>query len=409
MQMKKNTVITGIGIVSPIGIGRDAFWENLFLGKCGIKQITLFDTKDLNVKSGGEISDFTPHKILNEKTLMDLDRATLLLLCAAKYCLEDADFSVNEDNSTRTAVSVGTTFGSIFSISRFNRESFTEGPRYVNPSIFPSTVGNSAASRIAIKFKIKGFNSTISTGMCAALDALDYARDAIELDRAEQVLVGCVEDLSIQAFLGFYKLKYLSGVKNNTPLLSCPFDKRRDGIVFSEGATVFLLQTNGSASNAHVYGKILGIGSCFDPAKFYRYSPKGEGMKEAMRLALKDAGLEPKDIDCVFANANSTKDADAIESRAIREVFGKKAEDVLVTAIKSMVGETVSNSGGIALAAALAAIDKQMIPPTINYLQKDTNCDLNYVINNPKKNKVSRVLVNCFGPNGTNTSVIVGK
>ena len=410
--MGKRIVITGIGIVSPIGIGKEEFWKKLFAGQTGFREITLFDTKDLKVKTAGEITDFKPKAILGEKGLMDLDRATLLLLSATKLALEDGGLQIDESNTYRTGVSVGTTFGSLHSISKFDRESLTEGPRYVNPMVFPSTVANSPASRISIKFRIKGFNTTISTGMSAALDAIDYANDFISLDKADTVVVGSVEDLAMQTFLGFYKLNYLSGLKGiSSDPICCPFDNRRNGIIFSEGATILILQDSEFAkkNNAHIYGEILGIGSCFDPAKFYKYNPKGEGMKMAMTKALEAANLSPKDIDCIFANANSTKDADVIETKAIKSVFGEYAYKIPVTAVKSMLGESYSVSGGFATIAALGSLGKGIIPPTLNYKEKDTDCDLDYVPNKSRKKELSNVMINSFGPNGVNTSLIIGK
>ncbi|MBU1044409.1 MAG: beta-ketoacyl-[acyl-carrier-protein] synthase family protein [Candidatus Omnitrophica bacterium] len=406
---KKRIVITGIGIVSPIGIGKDEFWENLFAGKSGIKPITLFDTSNLKVKVAGEITDFDPLVILEVKKIMDLDRATLLLLSAAKLCLEDGQFQIDEKNTYQTGVAVGTTFGSLNSVSKYDQEALTEGPRYANPSVFPSTVGNSPASRISIKHKIKGFNTTISTGISAGLDALEYSADLIELNRAKQILVGSVEDLSLQTFMGLYKLDYLSGL-HSTPACSCPFDKNRDGVVFAEGATMFLVQEADLVQDkTKIYGQISGVGSVFDPARFYRYNPKGTGMKRAMKMALDDAGLKPEDIDCVFANANATRGADPIETLAIKEVFGKYSQKVLVTAVKSITGETYSNSGSLAVAAALGAIAENKISPIINYKNKDENCELNFVLDKAKKQKVTHALINTFGPNGKNTSIIISR
>ncbi|MFA5337120.1 MAG: beta-ketoacyl-[acyl-carrier-protein] synthase family protein [Candidatus Omnitrophota bacterium] len=410
--MDKRVVITGIGIVSPIGIGKEEFWKNLFDGQSGFRDITLFDTKDLKVKIAGEITNFNPKAILGEKGLLDLDRATLLLLSATKLSLDDANLKIDENNTYRTGVSVGTTFGSLHSISKFDRESLVDGPRYVNPIIFPSTVANSPASRISIKFKIKGFNSTISTGMSAALDAIDYARDFIHLDKADTVIVGSVEDLAMQTFLGFYKLNYLSGLKNYPDeSLNCPFDSRRNGIIFSEGATALVLQEKEYAkkNSSFIYAEILGIGSCFDPAKFYKYNPKGKGMRQAMIKSLDDAHLLPKDIDCILANANSTKDADFIETKAIKDVFGNCAYKIPVTAVKSIIGESFSSSGGFATVAALGALDKGIIPPTINYKEKDNDCDLDYVPNKLRYKAIKRIMINSFGPNGINTSLIIGK
>ncbi len=405
----RRIVLTGIGIISPIGIGKDGFWDALFAGKPGFKPITLFDTSDLKVNVGGQITEFDAKSILGPQGLMDLDRATLLLLSATKIALDDSSLEIDENNTNTTGVSVGTTFGSLHSISRFDRESLTEGPQYVNPSIFPSTVGNSPASRISIRFKIKGFNSSIATGMCASLDALSYARDFITLGRYPTVLVGAVEDLAVQTFLGFYRLKYLSGLSGRAPI-SCPFDKRRDGIIFSEGSTVFILEDLPSARKrkAKIYAEVLGVGSSFDPIKFYNYNPEGTGMIEAMQLALKDARTKPQDIDCIFANANSTKDADLIETKAIKEVFGTYAHKIPITAIKSILGESYSVSGGFSIAAALGALQNGEIPPTINYKEKDPECNLGYVVNRSKKKKLDRLMINTFGPSGANTTLVLG-
>ena len=410
-MQKKKTVITGMGVVSPLGIGKDAFWEGIFSGKSAFRDITLFDTSDLKVKIAGEISGFEPKEIIGEKGLMDLDRATLLLLCAAKLALDDSGLEITESNTNRSGVCTGTTFGSLYSISKFNQESYKEGPRYVNPSIFPSTVGNSPGSRVSIRYKIKGFSTSIATGMCSALDALDYSRDFINLDKADTILACSVEDLSIQTFLGFYKLQYLAGLKEGSQAASAPFDKNRNGIVFSEAAVTLVLQDEQTAkkTNKKVYARVLGIGSCFDPARFYRYNPKGEGMKRAMKLALDDAELKPQDIDCIFANANSTKAADLIETQSIKEIFGQEAYKVPITAIKSMLGEAYSASGSLAVAAAIAAIEKSLIPATINYKEKDPRCDLDYVVDEPRIKELNKVIINTFGPNGFNTSVILGK
>lgn len=408
---KKRIVITGIGVVSPIGIGRDQYWQALQEGKSGFKPITLFDTSELKVKIGGEIPDFNPKEILGRKGLVDLDRATTLLSSAAKFALEDAKLEIDENNTCETSISVGTTFGSLNSLSEFDRASLTEGPRFVNPSRFPNTVINSPASRVAIRFNIKGLNATVSSGICAGLDAVDYAVNSINFNRAERVLVGAVEEMCIQTFLGFYKLGYLSGLNNGTEPISCPFDKRRNGIIFSEGSTVIILEELKTAikRKAVIYGEILGIGSNFDPYRVYKYNPKGTGMIEAMNSALKSVGIKSKDIDCIFANANSTQDADLIETKAIKEVFGKYAKETPVTAVKSMLGESFSASGGLAAVAALGSINNDFIPPTINYNNKDDQCDLDYVPNMSRKQKVDKIMINSFSPNGANTVLIIGR
>jgi len=410
MANSRRIVITGIGVISPIGIGKSEYWKNLEAGKSGIKPITLFDTNDLKVKVGGEITEFDAKQFLDAKSLRTLDRATKLLASSTKLALDDAKLAITKENNRQIGVSVGTTFGSLNSISEFDKISVAEGPRYVNPSVFPNTVINSPASQLSIRFHIKKFNATVSSGMCAGIDAIDYARDFINLNRAKIVVTGSVEEFCIQTFLGFYKLDYLSGLGDSAPL-SCPFDKRRNGIVFSEGATTLILEDLESAEErgAHIYAEILGIGSYFEPYRVNKYSPRGKGMNMAMREALADAKLKAADVDCIFANANSTLDADKIETTAIKEVFGVSASKKPVTAIKSMVGEAFSASGGLAAIAALGSIENDFIPATINYVAQDSGLDLDYVPNKTRKQKIGIAMINTFGQNGCNKSLIIGR
>lgn len=408
---KRRIAITGIGVISPIGIGKDAYWDALREGKSGFRPITLFDTSDLKVKIGGEITEFNAKEILGKKGLIDLDRATTLLLAAIKFALEDSRIDTANINTPRTGISVGTTFGSLNSLSEFDRQSLEEGPHFVNPSRFPNTVINSPASRAAIRYGVKGLNSTISTGFCAAIDALEYAVNSINFCRADRIIVGAVEELCIQTFFGFYKWGYLSGLNGAHEPLSCPFDKRRDGIIFSEGATALILEELDSAlkRGADIYAEVLGIGSNFDPFSIHKFNPEGAGVIESIKMALDDAELSPNDIDCVFANANSSKDADAVETKAIKQVFGEASYKIPVTAIKSMLGETFSASGGLATAAALGSINIDFLPPTINLDEKDPDCDLDYVPNVARKQKPDKIMINSFGPNGANSVLIIGR
>lgn len=407
---RKRVVITGLGVISSIGIGKDQYWQGLSEGNPGFKSITLFDTSDLKVKIGGEITGFNPVDILGKKGLIDLDRATTLLLSATKFALEDSQIDLPNINSPTTGISIGTTFGSLNSLSQFDRQSLEEGPNFVNASRFPNTVVNSPASRTAIRYGIKGPNSTISTGFCASIDALEYAIHCINSDRADRMIAGAVEEMCFQTFFGFYRLGYLSGLNNNEPL-SCPFDKRRDGIIFSEGSAIFILEDLKTAEerNANIYAEVLGVGSNFDPFRLDKFNPKGTGIVEAMKLALTNSRLTPDNIDCIFANANSTQDADIVETKAIKEVFGAKAPKIPITAIKSMTGESFSSSGALNLAAALGSMVKDFIPPTTNLKAKDPMCDLNYVLNKTGMQKVDKIMIDSFGPNGANSILIIGR
>lgn len=411
MLKNKKVVITGVGVATSNGMGKDEFWKNLESGIPGIKQVTLFDTSNLKTHTAGEIKDFDAVKYLGEKGLRLLDRTTKIANVAAKFALEDANLKIDESNTDRVGVVLGTTLGSVWSISEFDKTALREGPRAVNPALFPNTVINSPASQISIRFVIMGFNTTIATGFTASLDALRYAYDFIQLNRADAVVVGGVEELCIQTYLGFYKLKFLAASKNSDLELSCPFDKRRNGIVFGEGAAMVVIEDLESAQKrgARIYAEILSFGSYFDPFRINKYNRLGPGIRAAMRFALENAKFSPRNIDYICANANSTKEADLIEAEAIVDVFGQDAKKIPVSSIKSMVGESFSACGALSLAASVGAIQNRFIPPTINYQEPDTECDLDVVPNKARKKELNNVLINTFGPSGTNTCVVIGR
>lgn len=409
---KKRMVITGVGVVASNGIGKEQFWSALENGASGIKEVSLFDTSTMKSKLAGEIKNFDAKLYLGEKGLRLLDRSTKLVNVAAKLALEDANFIVTKENTDEVGVVLGTTLGSVWSISEFDKTALREGPRYVNPALFPNTVINSPASQISIRFGIEGFNTTIATGFTSSLDALMYARDFIDLGRAKAVLVGGVEELCHQTYLGFYKLKFLAGSKDEGGIeLSCPFDKRRNGIVFGEGSVMVLLEDleSAQARGAKIYAELKSIGYAFDPFRVNKYNRRGPGIRKALALALEEAGLKPADIDHISANANATKEADQIESEAIKEVFGASVSRIPVSAIKSQVGETFSASGAMQLAAGIGSLEKQFVPATLNYEEKDAHCDLDCVPNKSRKAELKNILLSCFGPSGVGNCVILSK
>jgi 3-oxoacyl-[acyl-carrier-protein] synthase II len=406
MGNKVKAVITGIGIVSPVGIGRESFWNALLQGRTGFVPITLFDTTPFPVKRGGEISGFDPAMFLGKKGLRELDRSTRLLCSAAKLAIDDAGLQITDESGDDIGVSVGSTFGSLHSIFQFDTSGLIDGPRYVNPSHFPNTVINSPASHVSIRFGVRGFNTTISTGFCSGLDSLIYASDFIGLKRAGAVITGAVEELCEETFFGFYRLGCLSGSDGSDPIC-CPFDARRNGVVISEAAAVLMIEDRDQAEarGASVLAEVLGYGNAFDPGNG-SFSYGGEGLKRAIRKALEDASLASADIDYVSASANSTQVLDRMEAEVIGEVFGQK---VRVSAIKSMIGETYSASGALSLAAAVGAICSGFIPPTVNYSVKDPECGIDCVSDEARRTDVRRALVITSDPYGHNSAVILGK
>lgn len=411
--MDRRVVITGIGVLASNGIGKDEFWKALKEGKSGVKPVSLFNTDNLRSKFAGEIKDFNPEAILGPKGLRNLDRSTKLVLSASKLALDDAGLKnpVPEADTDIFGVSLGSTMGSVWSISEFDKEGLRDGPRSVNPALFSNTVINSPASQISIRFNIQGFNCTVSTGFCSSLDAIYYAMNMINLYGYKVVLTGGVEELCEQTYKGFHKIGHLAGSRPGKLELNCPFDKRRNGILFGEGASIIILEEleHAKIRKAHVYAEVLGYGTSFDPDSKNIYSPKALGAAKAIKACLDDARLTPVDVDYVSATADSTLDCDAMETVAIKNVFGDKAKDVPVSSIKSMVGETFSASGAMNLASSIGAFEYNFIPPTINYEKPDRRCDLDYVPNISRQAKVDRILVDSFSPTGSNSCLAIGR
>ena len=409
--MQRRIVITGVGTLASNGIGKDEFWQALKEGRSGIKKVSLFDTSNLQAKLAGEIADFKPQDILGVKGLRNLDRSTKLVCSAAKLALDDAGIKIDEDLSARTGVSLGSTLGSVWSISEFDKEGLRDGPRAVNPAAFPNTVINSPASQVSIKFNIKGFNTTISTGFSASLDAIGYAMDLMNLYEYDVVLAGGVEELCLQTFLGFHKIGHLAGSRPGKEEINCPFDKRRNGIALGEGAGIVIMEKieHAQKRKAYIYAELLGYASAFDPLSKNRYNPNADGAQRAIELALKDAKLKPDGIDYISASANSTLDCDVMETRAVNRVFNSQAKDTPISSIKSMLGDTFSADGVMNVISSLGALNDNFLPPTINYQLKDKRCNLDYVPNEARKAKVDKVLINAFTPTGVNSSLVIGK
>lgn len=406
---KKGIVITGLGVVAPNGIGKEDFWQALKNGVSGIKPITIFDPSLFKTHLAGEVSNFNAETFLGAKGLRTLDRSTRFLCSASKLALDDAGLFISNENSDEIGVVTATTLSVIWNITEFSQEAADEGPQFVNPVGFPGTTINAPSSQVSIRFNIKGFNSTISTGYTASLDALKYALDFIRLGRVKAVLVAGVESLSFQNFVGFYNLRFLAGIKGIE--LSCPFDRRRNGITLGEGAGVVIIEDEDYAKKrgAKIYARVLAVESSFDAYRSGKYQPNAEGLKRAVLKALKGSGKNKEDIDYICTAANSVQEQDRLETMVIKESFQEAAVKIPVSSIKSMLGETLSASGVLQICASIGAMQGNFIPPTINYQEPDPECNLNYTPNTAKDAVVQNVLINNFGPGGSNASAIISK
>jgi len=406
---KQRIVITGLGIIAPNGIGKEEFWQALREGRSGIRPIRRFDTSEFKCKLGGEISNFKPTHFLGHKGLKELDRSARLLCSAAKLAIEDAGLTINYKNTDDIGVCTGTTLGYLWNFSEFERGVIIDGPRFTDASLFPGTVMNAASSYVSIRFGIQGLNTTISTGYSSSIDALRYAIDFIRMGRVKTMLVGAVESLSLVNFVGFYRLGLLAGLRSEE--ISCPFDRRRNGIILGEGAGFVVLESTGTAEErgATVYAEVKGIGNFFEIHRMGKYSTSAQGLRESMLKVIYNSGLHITDIDYISASANSQPEHDRLETMAIKSAFGKDAYNIPVSAIKSMVGEPFSAGGIFQIIASTGSIVKGFIPPTINYMEKDRDCDLDYVPGAARIARVNNVLINNFGPGGNNASLIISK
>ncbi len=402
-------VISSIGIVAPGAIGKEAFWGFLEKGISGISNIESFPTDKFSVHIAGEVQNFDPKTYLGQKGLRNLDRSSLFLMAAAKLALDEANLQITEANTDEIGVSTGTTFPHLSSMLEFDREVFKDGLEFSNPALFPSTVLNAASSQVSIRFNIQGFNASVSTGYTSALQALKYARELLDNGKAKIVLCGAVESLTLSLYFGFYKLGYMAGI--NGEAISSPFDKRRNGPVLAEAAAMFCLEDEASAKsrNAQIFTKLKSVSCFFDGYRIGKIHPEGEGLEIVIRKAISDAGVSASEIDYISSCANSSQDLDKIEVKVLKNIFGERIAKIPVSSIKSALGETLSASGALQIASCIGAMQSGVVPPTINYKEKDPECDIDCVPNQAQKKDVKLALVVSFGPGGYNSACILEK
>jgi len=409
--MNSRLVITGISVLSSIGVNKDEFWANLTNGVSGIKDITLFDVSKYKSKKAGEISDFDAKVYLGKKGIRHIDRTSLLVSSAAKLAMDDAKITHEIYSADELGIVIGSTYGSIDSISSFDLEGLEEGPTFVNPMDFPNTVLNAPASRVSIFCNATGLNSTISTGTASGLDAVIYASDFLKLGRGKAVLAGGVHGLTADIFWGAYGSGILSGSRGDGIEISAPFDKRRNGFIIGEAAALLVIERLEDAleRNANIYAEIKGYGCTFNPDKVSHDDIDTTQGVRCISMAMEEAGLNAEDISYISACANSSVTGDKMETKIIKDYFGDYADKVPVSAIKSMTGECLDASGALQSVAGVLAINNGIIPPTINYQEKDEECNLDCVPDNSRESEVKNVLVNSFSDTGNISSVIISK
>jgi 3-oxoacyl-[acyl-carrier-protein] synthase II len=409
--MTRRVVITGLGTVNSLSCDVREFWQALCAGQSGIGWIEQIDTAAFKVKFGGEVKNFNPEAVLDPKTARRLDRFAQFALVAAVAAVHDSGLELSREDPYRCGVIVGSGIGGLNEYEEQYSRFIHGGPHKISPFVIPKMIPNAAPGNISIHFGLCGPNTAVSTACASAAHAIGDAMRQIQWDYADVMIAGGSESVITNMGLGgFISARALSMRNDNPQAASRPFDKDRDGFVLSEGAGILILEEleHAKRRDAPIYAELLGCGSTADAHHITQPHPEGSGAIQAMRLALRDARLNPEDVQYVNAHGTSTPLGDEAETEAIKQVFGPHARHLAVNSTKSMIGHTLGASGGIEMIAVVLSIKHRMVHPTINYETPDPACDLDYVPNTAREMRVRRAISNSFGFGGHNCCLAVG-
>ena len=410
--MNNRVVITGLGPVTPIGTGKNKFWQSLIQGKCGIDMISYFDTKEYPTKIAAELKDFDYSNYISTKEANRMDKSAQFSIVAAMLALEDSKLKITEKDSYSTGVIIGSGIGGIGTFEKQHKILLEKGPGRVSPFFIPMMISNISAGEIAIKIGAKGPNGVITTACASSTHALGIALKLLQRGDAQIIISGGTEAaISTMALAGFCKMRALSTQNDHPRNASKPFDKERDGFIMGEGAGILILETlqHAKERNANVYAEIFGFGMTADAYHITAPAPEGEAASKAMEIALKDAKIKPSMVDYINAHGTSTPLNDKLETLAVKRVFGKHAYDLKISSNKSLIGHLLGASGGVEAISTALTIKNDIIPPTINYNSPDPECDLDYVPNKSEKKIVDYAISNSFGFGGHNGVIVLGK
>ena len=410
--MKRRVVVTGLGLITPLGTGTQKTWEGIRKGASGVDRITSFDTADSPVQIAGEVKDFNPEDFIERKEIKKMDVFIQYALSAGSMAIENAGMKITEANADRVGVIVGAGIGGIQTIERYHSVLLENGQRRISPFFIPMLITNLAAGQISMRFGARGPNSCVTTACAAGTHAIGDSFKIIQRGDADAMIAGGSESaITPLTIAGFANMKALS-TRNDTPQkASRPFDVERDGFVIAEGAGIVVLEELqvALARKAKIYAEVTGYGMTADAYHMTAPDPEGRGVINCMRVALRDAGLAPEAIDYINAHGTSTPYNDKHETSAIKHVFGAHAHQLAVSSTKSMTGHLLGAAGGVEAAICALALSEGIIPPTINYEYPDPDCDLDYVPNHARHVDLENVLSNSFGFGGTNACIVLKK
>lgn len=406
-------VISGLGVISPVGNNIASFWSSLKEGKSGVGPLTSFDVKEFDSRIAAEVKKFDPALYdLSSKDIKRMEKFVQYGVAAAKQAIVDAGLDLTKEDCSRVGVVVGSGIGSLHIMEEQYKVILDKGPSRITPFLIPRLIVNEAAGQISISFRVKGPNSCVATACASGSHAIGDAFRIIERGDADVMIAGgtesCITPLGVG---GFCALKALSTRNNEPEKASRPFDKERDGFVMAEGAGIVILENleHAKKRNARIYAEIMGYGMTADAYHMTAPDPDGDGAARAMKNALKDAKLNSQDIDYINAHGTSTKLNDRVETIAIKKVFASYVNKLMVSSTKSMTGHLLGAAGGVEFIVCCLALDEDIVPPTTNYQYPDPECDLDYVPNTARHAKVNVAMSNSLGFGGHNATLVLKK
>ena len=403
--MRRRVVVTGMGMVSPLGTGVDKTWQALIQGKSGVARITKFDPTGFDTQIAAEVKDFVPENFMDKKELRRTDIFIQYAMASATMALEDSQLKITPANADRVGVVVGAGLGGLTTIEFYHKVLLEKGPSRISPFFIPMLIVNEAPGQISMRFGAKGPNTSVVTACATGNHNIGDAWRIIERGDADAVIAGGVEaTITPLAVSGFNAMKALSTRNQEPEKASRPFDKNRDGFVIGEGSGIIILEELQQALDrgAKIYAEIIGYGLTGDAYHITAPAPEGEGAARCMAMTLKSAGIQPEEVDYINAHGTSTEYNDLYETIAIKTVFKEHAKKLAISSTKSMIGHLLGGAGGVEAIFTILTICQGIIPPTINYQTPDPGCDLDYVPNIARKAEVRVALSNSFGFGGTN-------
>jgi 3-oxoacyl-[acyl-carrier-protein] synthase II len=409
--MERRVVVTGIGCVSPLGIGVDETWKGIVEGRSGITRITKFDASNLPSQIAGEVKNFKPQDFMPEKLVSRVDTFIQYAIASARMALEDANL-VDVELGERAGVIIGVGMGGVGQVEHYTRILDERGYKRVTPFFIPMIIPNMAAGQVAILFGAKGPNLAVCTACAAGNHAIGEAYRMIKNGLIDIAICGGTESLITPLTIaGFSVMKALSTRNDEPEKASRPFDAKRDGFVIAEGSGILVLEelTQSQKRGAKVYAELIGYGATCDAYHMTAPSPDGEGAETCMKLALEDANIAPNEVDYINAHGTSTPLNDVAETKAIKKVFGEHAYKLMVSSTKSMTGHLLGGAGGLEAVITVKALETGIVPPTINLEEPDPECDLDYVPNQARRANIKVAMSNAFGFGGTNACLVFRK